>query len=619
MPEINDANALDKINAVIATLDDSPTAIAGSRGIVICAGGIRYFTCAWVCINMLRKMGCTLPIELWHLGPREINDGMRELLSPLDVRCVDAYTVRERRPVRILNGWELKPYAILYSNFSEVIALDADNVPLIDPAFLFETPQYAESGAIFWPDFGRLAESRSIWKLAGVAFRDEPEFESGQIVIDKRRCWKPLHLTMWMNEHSDFWYRHIHGDKETFHICWRKLGQNYAMPSRGIHALSATMCQHDFHGHRIFQHRNMAKWTIGENRRIPGFQEEEVCLGFLAELRRHWRKVSGMAIYVTQEKSETERNLAQELINEKWTYERVGHDVRTMEFLPNGAIGLGAAALEIFWNLHLNGTTAWLDIMSEELLTCRLHLDSDRIWRGRWERFERMGIEVKPLQPSVPGGLLKRDRDYSQFGEQASIIEFLGRNSKGYFLDIGASDGVSDSNTRAMFERGWSGTLVEPVPEEYWRLEDNYAGSPDIQLVNAAVSDRDGFGEMWICRRIKGSNGRIDNRNTLDPDFANSGASADNPAMYDLREIRTITVETLLKRIGRAIIDCLCVDTEGLDFQIIRGLLERGIRPRLLVWEADKKPPEVIAVERLLTDCGMHEVFRTQANRGWGR
>ncbi len=199
------------------------------------------------------------------------------------------------------------------------------------------------------------------------------------------------------------------------------------------------------------------------------------------------------------------------------------------------------------------------------------------------------------------------------------IIEFSGRNSKGYFLDIGASDGVSDNNTRAMFERGWSGTPVEPVPEEYWRLEDNYAGAPQIQLVNAAVSDRDGFGEMWICRRVKGPNGRIDNRNTLDPDCANSAASADNQAMYDLREIRTITVETLLKRIGRAIIDCLCVDTEGLDFQIIRGFLERGIWPRLVVWEADKKPSEVIAMECLLTDCGMHEVFRTQANRGWGR
>ncbi len=51
----------------------------------------------------------------------------------------------------------------------------------------------------------------------------------------------------------------------------------------------------------------------------------------------------------------------------------------------------------------------------------------------------------------------------------------------------------------------------------------------------------------------------------------------------------------------------------------MRGLLEHGLRPRLIVWEADKNPSDVIAMERLLTNCGMREAFRTKANRGWRR
>src|SRR5205085_2739777 len=47
------------------------------RGIVICAGGPRYLPCAWVCIKMLRHVGCELPIEIWHLGPAELPDEMR--------------------------------------------------------------------------------------------------------------------------------------------------------------------------------------------------------------------------------------------------------------------------------------------------------------------------------------------------------------------------------------------------------------------------------------------------------------------------------------------------------------------------------------------------------------
>ena len=38
-------------------------------------------------------------------------------------------------------------------------------------------------------------------------YRDEPEFESGQIVLDKKRCFSALSLAMWFNEYSDFWYQ----------------------------------------------------------------------------------------------------------------------------------------------------------------------------------------------------------------------------------------------------------------------------------------------------------------------------------------------------------------------------------------------------------------------------
>ena len=57
------------------------------------------------------------------------------------------------------------------------------------------------------------------------------------------------------------------------------------MPSRGIETLDAVMCQHDFDDRRIFQHRNLAKWSLGDNRRIPGFLREEECIRFIIELR----------------------------------------------------------------------------------------------------------------------------------------------------------------------------------------------------------------------------------------------------------------------------------------------------------------------------------------------
>lgn len=270
-------------------LADSPEEFHG-KGVVICAGGERLFTNGFVCAKMLRHVGCNLPIQFWHFE-HELDDRMRQLVAPLGVACVNANAVdRDRwRPCRILHGWELKAFALVHCPYREVLLIDADNVPVVDPSFLFQTPEYAQHGAIFWPDYGRLEPTREIWKICEVAYRDEPEFESGQGLVDKRRCWAALNLALHYNEHSDFYYKHIHGDKDTFHLAFLRTATAFAMPSRGIHSLDATMCQHDFRGRRVFQHRNMDKWRLdGDNRPVDDFWFEDVCRFFLSELRARW-------------------------------------------------------------------------------------------------------------------------------------------------------------------------------------------------------------------------------------------------------------------------------------------------------------------------------------------
>ena len=274
----------------IQTIPGYPDRYRG-RGIVICGGGVRYFTSAWVCINMLRRLGCLLPIQLWYLGKKEMDNQMRGLLVPLGVQCIDASHVRREFPARILQGWELKPYAILQSSFRDVLLLDADNVPVVDPEFLFDTPQFQSSGAIFWPDYpaGQAPRARVIWRSCGVRPPKEPEFETGQMVVDKRLCWRALCLSMWFNENSDFYYQHLHGDKETFHLAFRKLRKSYSLVPNPIHSLEGTMCQHDFQGRRLFQHRNMDKWDLFlRNKRVEDFWFEKECRADIAQLQRRW-------------------------------------------------------------------------------------------------------------------------------------------------------------------------------------------------------------------------------------------------------------------------------------------------------------------------------------------
>jgi hypothetical protein len=287
---LNRGNAGMALDRFMETIPDYPGRCEG-RGIVVSGGGARYFVSAWVCFNMLRRLGCSLPMQLWYLGEKEMDEQMKKLLEPLGVECVDALKLRRKFPARILRGWELKPYSMIHSPFREVLLLDADNVPVVNPAFLFNTPEYRATGAIFWPDFMRGADKRNnaMWRTFGIKRPAELEFESGQIVIDKERCWKAMCLAMWINENSDFFYRHIHGDKETFHLAFCKLKTAYSLVPTPIDPLDGVMCQHDFQGRRIFQHRNGEKWDLIFNKRIKGFLLEKACRGYVDDLNRVWQ------------------------------------------------------------------------------------------------------------------------------------------------------------------------------------------------------------------------------------------------------------------------------------------------------------------------------------------
>ena len=387
-------NARAQAERYIPTISEYPNAYEG-RGIVICGGGVRLFTSAWVCINMLRRAGCKLPIELWHLGPREIDNRMRDLVAPLGVVCVDGLEMRKKHPARILNGWELKAYSLLHCKFEEVILFDADNVPIVNPEYLFETKQYQETGAIFWPDLLRLARERQIWSYCGVSYRDEPEFESGQIVVNKKTCWKALNLSMWYNEHSDFYYQYILGDKETFHMAWRKLGQRYTMIPTPVILKAGVMYQHDLKGDVIFQHRNELKWRYYEdNPEAPGFMFHAECIEYVEQLRNLW---PGFVERDFSNASDRLKPVIETITASTHKYVRVGYDERSLNFLPNGRIDTVSTDLEQFWDIYEDQDNVYMEILSDKVKVCALSLGRDKVWRGQWLHYERMPIELSAM------------------------------------------------------------------------------------------------------------------------------------------------------------------------------------------------------------------------------
>ena len=52
-----------------------------------------------------------------------------------------------------IKSYVIKAAALYATSFDEVLMLDSDTTPLVDPTTLFDEPSYLATGNAFWPDF----------------------------------------------------------------------------------------------------------------------------------------------------------------------------------------------------------------------------------------------------------------------------------------------------------------------------------------------------------------------------------------------------------------------------------------------------------------------------------
>ena len=74
----------------------------------------------------------------------------------------------------------------------------------------------------------------------------------------------------------------------------------------------------------------------------------------------------------------------------------------------------------------------------------------------------------------------------SQYGEHKLILRhFDGR--VGTFVDVGAGDGVTYSNTALLVAAGWSGYMIEPAPSNLVALYAHHGDNPKVHILPCAI------------------------------------------------------------------------------------------------------------------------------------
>lgn len=174
---------------------------------------------------------------------------------------------------------------------------------------------------------------------------------------------------------------------------------------------------------------------------------------------------------------------------------------------------------------------------------------------------------------------------YSQDGQDQYIHQSFFKNKKnGFYIEIGANNGISLSNTLVFEQLGWSGLGVEPLPDVYDQLIQNRT----CECVNGVISNSDeeeieflqvsGYAEM-----LSGILSEYDpeHLNRVNRELVLHGGEK------QIIKIKNYKFNDLVKETK---ISYLSIDTEGSELSILKSI------------DFDKYDIDVISVENNFND-----------------
>jgi len=159
---------------------------------------------------------------------------------------------------------------------------------------------------------------------------------------------------------------------------------------------------------------------------------------------------------------------------------------------------------------------------------------------------------------------------YSQWKQDQFLNElYFEHKHNGIFIDIGAHDGISYSNSY-FFEKelNWTGLCIEPHPDVFKLLQQNRK----CYLENVAVSNTTkDMKYLKITGAPEMLSGLVDN---YDPRHVEriQREVLQNGGNIDIIDMKCYQLNTLLEKYNLNNIDFISIDVEGAEYDILKGI-----------------------------------------------
>ena len=168
----------------------------------------------------------------------------------------------------------------------------------------------------------------------------------------------------------------------------------------------------------------------------------------------------------------------------------------------------------------------------------------------RWSGFDGLSKNKK----SILLDLIHESN--SQLGQDILVAALNGINP-GYFVEFGATDGISGSNTKILEEKfGWKGICVEPALMFHRSLKINRTCSLDFRCVSSTSKEVVTFSEGGFLSTISS--------------FEKSDSLFPDRGIKRRYQVETISLDDLLVQHSAPFqIDFMSIDTEGSEYEIL--------------------------------------------------
>lgn len=151
---------------------------------------------------------------------------------------------------------------------------------------------------------------------------------------------------------------------------------------------------------------------------------------------------------------------------------------------------------------------------------------------------------------------------YSQNDEERVILDYF-RGTTGHLTDIGANDGVTFSNSRALIELGWTADLIEPSPLALKRLNALYSDTEGVSIYPYAITTVTGAVQLHESDSHHGDNVAL-----LSTVKVSEIARWQGTQVFTPVQVQGCTWADLGLKPGHF----LSIDAEGMDYQILRQI-----------------------------------------------